>query len=85
MRVGEMIAGPQRIEATILEATPSADQICPRFVRQNQCPESGLRSIGHIVSGFGREAVGSHRGDVVVMAGCTDLWTGSAALSRTGS
>ncbi len=85
MRVGEMIAGPQRIEAAIFEATPSADEIGPRFVRQNQGPESGLRSIGYIASGFGCDAVGRDRGDVMVMAGCTDLWTGSAVLSRTGS
>ena len=60
MRVGEMIAGPQRIEAAIFEATPSADEIGPRFVWQNKCPESGLRSIGYIASGSGRDAVGRH-------------------------
>ena len=61
MRVGEMIAGPQRVETAIFEATPSADEVGPRFVRQNQCAESWLRSIGYVASSFGRDVVGRHR------------------------
>ena len=52
-----MIARPQRIEVAIFEATPSADEIGPRFVRQDQCPETGRGSIWYSARVFGRDAV----------------------------
>ena len=53
VRVGEMIAGPQRVEAAILEAMPSTDEIGPRFVRQNQCPNRGVIRSGTSPAGSG--------------------------------